>query len=611
MAASAGVERLHRFAPTVLFAVSLVMFVATTSGGPGWDRAADRAVLAGYLVRTGAAPLYDALAGVAAHAPVGEVGFRLSLLAAVLGALTLAGVIAAVRALLPKDPFAGLIAALVLVLAPPFREAAATAAPAMLAACGVVWSLAAAATHARTKSVRAVALAFASVAIVVGSAPWLGAAFAVMIVLWLARAGARRDRLAIGVGALGAVVVALWIGATGPLPSPAFDLTAMVAASGRGAGAIVVGAGLLGAAFAAATGLASARWLALAIVVAGAHAVAFDPAPAPLLASLAIGIAVIPSAVARAVPLARTWGVVAAGIPLVAVAVVTGGSLWIDDPEAAPARVATDVIGELPPGPGVIVATHRTLWSAVQYAQAIAGARPDLRLAPPALPSVTDVIAADALRAKQIVGADVPAFGRLDPTRGVPRGRGFELRAEPFVGAILPPPPARYPSAIGEELAVQLALARARFEAGMGRLDAAARAAGLTTRFRAADLAVLSTSLPTPERPALWSYIPRLDLRAPGPWLLDLFGDDLAWVAGIPQPAVEGPPARRLHALWRELLVGQRTANDPEIVALGPPAVDATAKLLAEKKTADSLGETTGGTRSKRGSGDRGAGGTP
>lgn len=581
VAASAGVERLHRWYPTVVFAGSLVLLVVSAAGGPGWDRAADRAVLAAYLARTAAAPLHDALAGVAAHLPVGEVGFRLSLLAALLGALTIAGVIAAVRALLPKDPFAGLIPAIVLVLAPPFRDATATAGPAMLAACGVVWSVAAAATHARTTSVRAAALAIAAVAAVVGSAPWLGAALAVLIFLWLARAGARRDHLAIGAGALGGVIVALWVGATGRLPATTLDLTAMVAASGRGAGAIVVGAGLLGAAFAAATGLALARWFCGAIVLVGAHAVVFDPAPAPLLAALAVGISVIPSAVARAVPVARSWVVLAAGLPLVAVAVVTGGSFRIDDPGSAPARVATDLIGELPPGPGVIVATHSTLWSAIHYAGAIAGARPDLRLAAPAAPDVADVIAADALRAKQIAGADVPAFGRLDPTRSVPRGRGFELRAEPLAVAIAPPPPAHYSSAIGEELAVKLALARARFEAGMGRLDAAARAAGLTARFRAADLAVLSTSLMTPERPALWSYIPRLDLRAPGPWLLDLFGDDLAWVAGLPQPAVEGPPARRLHALWRELLAGQRTANDPEIVALGPAAVEATAKLVA------------------------------
>ena len=107
----------------------------------------------------------------------------------------------------------------------------------------------------------------------------------------------------------------------------------------------------------------------------------------------------------------------------------------------------------------------------------------------------------------------------------------------------------------------------------LGRPDSSTHWRGLAAKYGARDLAVLSTSLPSRERPALWSYIPRLDHRAPGPWLLELFGDDLAWVAGLPQPAVDGPPARRLHALWRELLAGQRTAEDPEIAALGPTAV--------------------------------------
>ncbi len=567
--------------PTGVLAVSLVLLVVGAPGGPGWDRAADHAVLATYLERTAVAPLYDAIAGAFAHLPVGEVGFRLSLLAAVLGALTLAGVVAAVRALLPKDPFAGVIAAVVLLLAPPFRDAAAVATPALLAACGVVWALAGAAEHARTRSARDAAGTFAAVAAVIGSAPWLGITLAVMIVAWLARAGARRDHLAASVGGIGVLMIAWWFGANGRLPAIELDLTAMVAASGRGAAAIVVGAGLLGTAFAAATGLPLARWLALATGITALHAIAVDPAPAPLLAALAIGIAVIPSAIARAVPFSRTWIGLAAGLPLVGVALATGGSVAVEDPGNAPARVATDVIGELPPGPGVIVATRSTVWSAVHYAQAIAGARPDLRLVVPALPTVTDVAAADALRAKQIAGADVPAFGRLDPTRSVPRGRGFELRAEPLAVAIAPLPPARYASAIGEELAIQLALSRARFEAGMGRLDAAARAAGLTDRFRAADLAVLSTTLPSRERPALYGFLPRLDDLRPGPWLLELFGDDLAWVAGLAQPAVDGPPARRLHALWRELLAGARTADDPEIAALGPAAVAASRELLA------------------------------
>ena len=138
-------------------------------------------------------------------------------------------------------------------------------------------------------------------------------------------------------------------------------------------------------------------------------------------------------------------------------------------------------------------------------------------------------------------------------------------------------------SQIGREQAVLLAISRARDEAGAGRLDAAARAAGLTDRFHAADLAVLATAAITPARPALFGFVPQLDDAPPGPWLLELFGDDLAWVAGLEIPVVDGPPARKLHALWRELLSGPPsiTKDDPRIAALGPAAVAATAGLLA------------------------------
>lgn len=581
MAASTFVEPRLPWLPTAVLGVALLVLIAGVTGGPGWDRAADQAVLAAYLQRTAAAPLHGFIGGVFAHLPVGEVGFRLGLLGAVLGALTLAGVVSAARALLPKDPLAGVIGAILLALSPPFRDATAGATPSVLAACGAVWAIAAAASHARAPSARQVAIALLGVLAVIGSAPWLGVALAMMIVVWLARAGATRDQLAIGGGTLGVLMIALWLGASGRLPDLAPDLSAMVASSGRGAAAIVVGSGLLGAAFAAATGLALARWLLLAVGLVTFHAILLDPAPAPLLAVLAIGIAVIPSAIVRVVPAPRAWVGLLAGAPLVAIAVLTGATLRVDDPGAAPARVATDVIGELPPGPGVVISTYGSVWSAIQYAQAVAGARPDLQLVPPALPAVADVVAANALRGDLIVGADVPAFGRLDPSRSLPRGRGFELRADQPTIAIPPLPPARYDSTIGAGLSSLLALGRARFEAGMGRMDAAARAAGLTDRFRSADLAVLATSAPTRERPALYGFIPRLDDQPPGRWVLDLFGDDLAWVAGLEQPTVLSPPARRLHALWRDVLSKKIEPTDPAIAELGPAAVTATAEMLA------------------------------
>ena len=82
-----------------------------------------------------------------------------------------------------------------------------------------------------------------------------------------------------------------------------------------------------------------------------------------------------------------------------------------------------------------------------------------------------------------------------------------------------------------------------------------------------------------PARPPLFGALPTLG-TPPGRWMLETFGDDLAWVVGIDVPAVETPAPRKLHALWRKLLTNAIEADDPEIVALGPQAVAATTALL-------------------------------
>ncbi len=568
---------MERVIDRVVFALVAVVLVATCAGGPLWLDASSNAVLATHLERTAASPLYHVLADVAAYVPVGEPGFRLAVLGAVLGAVLVLGVIRAARALLPKDPLAGVVGGLLLVLAPPFRDAAGFADPSILAACGVVWAFALAAD--REATARHAVGALASAAVAIGAAPWLGAPLLVVVGLWLART-APRSLLVLGVGAIGGLVVVLWIGAIGRMPDPRADLGAFVTATSPAA--VLVGIGLVGTAFAALTNLPAARWLLAFAALAAAHAMFVDPHPTIVLALFAIGASVIPGAIVRVVPQRRHVVAAVAGVPLVAAAALTGATLRIDDPGDAPARLANDLLDELPPGPGVFVATRGPAWSAIEYAQLVGLSRPDLALVPPLPPTSADVIVANALRAGRIAAADMFAFGRLDPQRAFPRGRSFQLLAAPPEALAPIRPPAHYRSAIGETEGILLALALARYEGGFGRLDASAHAAGVAHRFNAADRALLATAQPV--HPPLFGLLPEFDTPV-GPWLLELFGDDLAWVAGLDVPDVpaDAPPARRLHALWRKLLTGQITADDPAIAALGPAAVAATKQLVPKQ----------------------------
>jgi hypothetical protein len=571
----------------IVMGVALVVLILDASGGPGWGAASAYPVVAARMDHLASAPLYDLIAGVAALVPAGEIAFRLAGLDALLAALTLAGVVAAVRALIPRDVAAALVSVLLLLLAAPFREAAAFASPAILAACGTVWALACATRFARDARARDAAGALAACAVVIGSAPWLGAAITIAIALYVRRA---RGVIVAGLAALGVLVIGWWFGATGTLPGASGSLALAIAATAPAGGAIVVGAGLFGTAFAAATGLAGARWLALLVVLASAHEIVVGGNAPALLALLAIGAATIPSAIVRAIQpeLAGTRRQLLAfggGVPLVAIALVIGGRVTVEDPGPTPTQLASDLTTTVPPGPGVFVATRGTTWFAVQYEAAIAGARPDLSFVPPMPAQKADAIVANALRSDRVAAADAAAFGRLDVRRAIPRGRGFQL-----VGAIPAEPmavrgPAPYRTRVGREQAVLLAVERARHEAASHRLDAAARALGLEQRFGAADLAVLAVTLPTAERPALFGFLPPGD--RPGEWMIDVFGDDLAWVAGIPLPPVDdrAPLPRRLHALWRDIILGTKDPDDPGIAAMGERAVRATRELFASPAT--------------------------
>jgi hypothetical protein len=583
---------------TIVLGIALVVLVLDAGGGPGWSATASSGVLAARMTHLASSPLYDTLASVAALLPWGEVGFRLGVLDAVIAAFTLAGVVAAVRALVPRDVAASLVAVALLLLAAPFRDAAAFASPSILAACGAVWSVACAARYARARrgsegdpdpDARDALAAIAACAVVVGSAPWLGTALTFAIAAWLWRSGAR-ELVTLAIGGLGLFVVAWWLSAAGALPGATGSLSA-IAGSGRGAAAVVLGAGLLGVGFAALTGLAGTRWLALVVVIAAAHELVVGFSVPALLALLAIGAAIIPSAIIRAMQpqlagMRRHALAAAAGVPLVAIAAALGGTFTVDDPGAAPTQLVGDLTGSLPPGPGVFVATGSTTWLAATYESNIAGSRPDLAIAPLLPEQQADAIVADALRARRIVGSDAASFGRLDVRLAIPRGRGFQLVGEPpSATSVTVSGPARYASSIGHQQAVLLAIERARYEAANQRLDAAARALGLESRFGAADLAVLAATLPSRERPALFGFLPLGDAGV-GDWMIDTFGDDLAWVGGIPIPPIDprAPMPRRLHEKWRDIVLGKTTPDDPQIAAMGARAVAATKALFVEKK---------------------------
>jgi len=587
-----------------VFGIALVALVVDAGSGPGWGTASAHVVLAARFDHVAASPLYDLVAGAfTALVPAGEPGFRLGLLAALLGACTLAGVVAAARALLPKDPFAGVVGAVLLMLAPPFREAAAFASPAMLAAAGLTWSLVFALRFVTEKETRDAVTALAACALVIGSTPWLGALATIVVVGWLARAGARRDVLAIVVGALGLLMMALWLTASGSLPGLAASVGAPLVVAGRGSAAIVVGVGLIGLGFGALTSLPRVRPLALVMFVVLVHEVLVGGNAAVLLAVGAIGIAIVPSAVVRALSvstdgLVRHALTLGAAVPVVGVAFATGATITVEDPADAPTTLAHDLVDSLPPGSGVFVATRPATWLAIHHEMVVAGVRPDLALVPPVRADQADVIVANALREKLVVGSDAASFGRLDVTRATPRGRAFQLLGDvpPAPARVLPP--AEYATVIGREEAIALALERARYEALNGRLDGAARAAGLEQRFGAADLAVLGATIPTRDRPALFGMIPGELLPRGAAFVLDLFGDDLAWVAGIPVPALpaHAPAARRLHAKWRAILSGAATPNDPDIAALGASAVSATRTLFVEVKPPGESGAAAGPT---------------
>ena len=117
------------------------------------------------------------------------------------------------------------------------------------------------------------------------------------------------------------------------------------------------------------TGLPSARWLLAIIAVAGAHEVWFGGATAAFVTVLAVGAAIVPSAIVRAALPTLTGGrrhavTLAFGVPLVLAALAIGPTIVVDDPAATPTQLAFELATSVPPGPGVFVATRSASWLA-------------------------------------------------------------------------------------------------------------------------------------------------------------------------------------------------------------------------------------------------------
>jgi hypothetical protein len=568
----------------VIGAAVAVVAAAVAASGPGWFAAAEHVTAARLGNVPAWSPGYAAVAALAAWLPIGEVAARVALISALAAGLAAAGVVAMTRALVPREVGAGVAAVIVLAAVGAVRTAAAVPGPAMLVAAGVAWT--AAGVIAIRRGEPGEPAAVGGLALALATAPWLGVALAVIVVpvVW----PRRRALLVVPLAVVAPLILVAGVPPSG-VALAAARARAVIGALGGDAGVVVLGAGALGLGFGAATGLRGAGIAVLVVLAALIGAIA-SPIGGPdgavvVLIGLALGIPVLATAGLRAAAgtldgarRSIAAGALAAAFVLPAVLLARAAEVDAGD---APARVAADLAGTAPAGPGAVFVGGEAALTALRHERVVAGLRPDLVPAPRT--DAADQLVVALMRQGQVVVADLPAFGRLDDRFARPTGRGFQLLlAEPAEAASPPRPPASYAGAIGAELAARLALARALWEGAAGRLDDAARAAGLAgTRFDAGTIAVLGATRPTAARPALFAFVP--DLGSPdGADRLALFGDDLAWVGAIPQPPLppEAAPERRLHARWQAILVGIAPPADPAIAALGDAAVTATRAML-------------------------------
>jgi tetratricopeptide (TPR) repeat protein len=381
-------------------------------------------------------------------------------------------------------------------------------------------------------------------------------------------------------------------------------------------------AGLLGLGWALARRSPAAAMLSAGVVttlVGAASQRAFNPDMpgylVPAVAYAAVGSGVLIAAIAQHAP-RLPWAGWAAGAAIAALAGAAPGAAGLD----VGARRHDDAlrhwdttVGTMPAGPAIYFANSDHSLFPAQYERLVAQARPDVALAnrelvrdiwflehlKRALPELYVPFVDDDARDRPAsrlaginmqqgrpVGGDEPAFDQLRASHAGPRGRAFAYALSPIAARYpiraVPEPPA-YQGAIGARVARRVALVRAEYEAGRGRLAHSARAAGLAGQL-AGDWPGLAA--PT-ARPNLYARLPALSrVFIAEPWQVDALADDLRWRARLPGAPVppSAPAERRLLAAWHDLFTDRPAADAAmaAIAGLGRDAELATAQVLLE-----------------------------
>ncbi|MBL4633399.1 MAG: DUF2723 domain-containing protein [Kofleriaceae bacterium] len=331
---------------------------------------------------------------------------------------------------------------------------------------------------------------------------------------------------------------------------------------------------------------------------------------------LAIGAAVVAMAVSRMIApsLARNSDNESAALlstpivsvvtlmPLLVMALLASPTAALERDRSDDAMQLWDqTISLMPPGPGLFFANGDPLFFVSLYEDLVAGARPDIAVASPAM--VRDLWFLEYLR-KRLPELYMPYIddgqkgkiaGRLAsknlqrgfPVWGdalvpqtpfaVPVGRAYAFRTTPpSDGSPLSDlPPLQFQGMVGQKLARLTALRRARFELSRAHLRSAIIAIGLEDRF-AID------ALPEIVHPSLLPYLPQTSqVFIHEEFQSTLIAEDIAYQLGLEGRNNSGGGMElRIHFAWRLLLSGQYAEAYALLNSLGGAAMATTPAML-------------------------------